>query len=303
MNPIIIFTYRRVIDKTINSLLLNESSSRSELFIFSDGNKNEEDLEDILKVRKHLQEIKGFKSVKIFESKDNKGLANSIINGVNKIIDKYEKVIVLEDDLIVSSDFLNYMNSALDFYEKDNKIWSISGYSPKIPSLKTYKEDLYLSPRASSWGWATWKNRWETVDWEVKDFEKLKDDKNMIKKFELGGNDLYKMLELQILGKIDSWAIRWVFSQFTQNKYTVYPVKSKITNDGFNDRKGTHNSGNSSKWDVEVCNIKINFIELEVNHNIIKSWKNYHDLSLFTKLGYMLNKYGGYKFIKRLLNK
>jgi hypothetical protein len=301
--PIIIFTYRRKIDRLIETLLANKLSKRSELYIFSDGNKNEKDFEDVQDVRTYLQTIKGFKNINIIESSINKGLANSIIDGVSKVMDKYTKVIVLEDDLIVSSDFLEYMNDALNFYENDNKIWSISAYAPKLQCLDTLKDDIYLSPRASSWGWATWKDRWEIIDWEVNDFVTLKVDKSLKHKFNLGGNDMYKMLELQMLGKIDSWAIRWCYSQFRYNRYTIYPKKSKIINDGFNDNKGTHNSGKNSKLTLELHNNSVQFKELHREAKIIECFKIFHDLSLKTKIGYFLKKYGGYGFAKRLLQR
>jgi hypothetical protein len=299
--PIILFTYRRIPKDTIESLLQNNLAIQSELFIYSDGFRSEAEKKDVLEVRKYLKTINGFKGVKILEALQNKGLANSVIDGVSEIINKYGKVIVLEDDLIVSNDFLEYMNDALEYYKDDKKIWSISGYGPNLPCLEDYDKDLYLSPRASSWGWASWKDRWESIDWNVKDFENLKHDKKMRKQFELGGDDMYKMLALQMLGKIDSWAIRWCFSQFMQAKYTIYPTKSKIINNGFNDLKGTHNSGNSAKWDTKVNNDKITFRTIEVDHTILECWKKYHNLSIFTKVGYFLKKYGGYKLVKKFI--
>jgi hypothetical protein len=301
--PIVLFTYRRVPKETIESLLQNELSSQSELFIYSDGYKTDADKNDVVEVREYLKTIKGFKSVTIKEAEKNKGLASSIIGGVSDVVNKYGKVIVLEDDLIVSSNFLEYMNDALEFYKSDDRIWSISGYGPKLPCLENYDKDLYLSPRASSWGWASWKDRWNSVDWDVKDFKNLKHDKHMRKQFEFGGDDMYKMLELQMLGKIDSWAIRWCYSQFLQKKYTVYPVKSKIVNDGFNDAKGTHNSGSSIKWDVKASDEKVKFEKLEVDFKIVECFGKYHNLKLFTKVGYFLKKYGGYNFVKKLLKR
>ena len=303
VSPIVIFVYRRLsVKKTIESIKTDIVHSTSDLYIFSDGYKNDLDELDVIKVREYLKTINGFKSVTIIESDRNKGLANSIMGGVVEMINKYHKVIVLEDDLIVSNDFLEYMNDALEFYKNDRKIWSISGYTPKLPCLADYDKDLYLSPRGASWGWATWKDRWDSVDWDAKDFKKLKHDKKMRKDFELGGNDMYKMLELQMLGKIDSWAIRWCFSQFLQDKYTVYPGKSKIVNNGFNDSKGTHIGGASYKWDVVASNMKVNFENLKVKENIIQCWKNYYDINWFTKIGYFLKKNGGYKLIKTILN-
>jgi len=298
--PIIIFTYRRVINKTIDTLRANTLATHSHLYIFSDGNKNEKDLEDVEEVRKYLRTIKGFKSIHIIESPKNKGLANSIISGVSRVMDKYGKVIVLEDDLIVSNDFLEYMNDTLNFYKSDKRIWSISGYSPNLPCLENYNDDLYLSLRGSSWGWATWQNRWDKVDWEIKDFEKLKQNKSLQNKFNLAGNDMYKMLELQMSGVIDSWFIRNFYTQFRQKSYTIYPKKSKIINDGFTDGKGVHTGGAHSKWVVILDNNKINMKELVVDSELMKCFKKFHDLSMVTKIGYFLRKHGGYTLAKNI---
>jgi len=300
-SSIILFTYRRIPYKTVASLLKNKLANESELFIFSDGYKNGIDKKDVLEVREYLKTISGFKNITIYESKINKGLATSIIYGVENIINKYEKVIVLEDDLIVSSDFLEYMNEALEFYKDNKNIWSISGYGPDMECLKNYNEDIYLSPRGSSWGWATWKDRWDTIDWEIKDWQEFKKDEKATEKFNLGGNDMYKMLELQMLGKIDSWAIRWCYNQFKQDKYTIYPKKSKVINDGFNDGKGTHNSGVSSKLVKKMDNNKIVFKLLYTNVSIAKCFKKYHNLSFKTRIGYFLKKYGGYVLAKKLI--
>lgn len=300
--PIVIFTYRRDdVKKVINSLLKNELSKQTDLIIYSDGNKNQDDLKDIKNVRKYLRTISGFKSISIFESQVNKGLAKSIINGVTETINKYDKIIVLEDDLIVSKDFIQFMNEGLDYYEKTENIWSISGYAPNLPYMKDYDKDLYLALRSSSWGWASWKDRWNKIDWEINDFEQIKNSKELQNKFNQGGNDLYKMLELQMLGKIDSWAIRWCYNQYTFNQYTVYPRLSKIINDGFEDDKGTHNNTANDKWKVKANNNSIKFIDLKIDKDIIKDFKQYHDLSTFTKIGYFLRKSGGYSYAKKIL--
>jgi len=298
--PIILFTYRRISYKTIESLLKNSLAKESELFIFSDGYKNEIDKKDVLEVRQYLKTIDGFKNINIFEAEKNKGLANSIIDGVTKVINEFKKVIVLEDDLIVSSDFLDYMNEALNFYEKDKRIWSISGYTPNLKCLENYDKDVYLSVRANSWGWATWKDRWDSIDWDIKDWQEFKKNKEAIKKFNLGGNDMFKMLELQMLDKIDSWAIRWCYNQFKHNTYTIYPKKSKVINNGFNDAKGVHNSGKNDKWIVELNNEKINFEYLYVEQEILECFQKYYNIGLITKIGYFLKKIGGYDVAKTL---
>ncbi len=302
LSPIIIFTYRRIPNKLISGLLNNSLAQHSDVIVYSDGNKDDADLLEVKAVREYLTTISGFGTIKIIESEVNKGLANSIIDGVSQVIDKFGKAIVLEDDLIVSNDLLEYMNNALDFYQNNRSIWSISGYGPNMPCLRNYDADLYLSIRGSSWGWATWQNRWNTIDWDIKGFNKLQQDKNMQNKFNLGGNDMFKMLELQMLGKIDSWAIRWCYSQFTQDTYTVYPTRSKVINDGFNDNKGIHNSNKSNQLVFEVNNTKINFKDLELDDKIVQCFEGFHNLSIKTKIGYLLKKHGGYDLTKKLFH-
>ncbi len=255
--PIVVFTYRRNIDELLTSLLSNDLSKKSNLYIFSDGYKNNIDKKDVLLVRKNLKLINGFHSIEIIESETNKGLAKSVIDGVTEILNKYEKVIVLEDDLIVSNNFLTYMNEALNFYKYEENIWSISGYTPCLDYLNNYEKDIFLAFRANSWGWATWKNRWEKIDWDIKDWDSFKKDSILIDKFNRGGDDLFKMLEVQMLGKIDSWAIRWCYNQFKYNSFTIYPTKSRVVNIGF-DSMGTHNSDGSERWDTQISNEKIN---------------------------------------------
>lgn len=300
--PIVLFTYRRVPIETIESLLQSDLVSQSELFIYSDGYKSEVDKSDVLEVREYLKTIEGFKDIKIIEAPKNKGLANSIISGVTEVINKYEKAIVLEDDVIISTDFLEYMNNSLDFYEENENIWSISGYTPNLESLKNYHKDIYLSLRATSWVWGTWKNRWDKIDWSIQDWDNFKVDKKEQLIFEKSGNDMFKMLELQMLGKLDSWAIRWCYNQFRFSSYTIHPRCSKALNIGFNDEKASNTSG--TKWtifDVEICNNKLNLEKVSLEQNILKELKEIYDLRLYTKIGYFLKKFGGYKMAKKLI--
>jgi len=233
--PICLFTYNRLSEtqQTVEALQGNNLSAESELFVFSDGPKNEQGKMKVKLVRDYIHSISGFKSVDIFESPFNKGLANSIIDGVSLIVEKYGKVIVLEDDLILSKSFLVYMNSMLELYENEPKIFSISGFGLKIKVPLNYKADVYCNLRPSSWGWATWMDRWKTVDWKVSDWPILKNDYKQIRSFNKSGSDLFNMLKGSIEGNNDSWYIRFAYSQFKQGKYSISPVKSLVRNEGF----------------------------------------------------------------------
>ncbi|WP_162418341.1 glycosyltransferase family 2 protein [Cyclobacterium roseum] len=247
--PICLFTYNRPKEtlRTLQALKANSLAKDSRLFIFSDGPKKNS-LADVEKVRELIEDVNGFKSVEVYLSQVNKGLSHSIIDGVSTIIEQFGKVIVLEDDLITSPNFLNFMNQALDFYSSENKIFSISGYSLDLPSLKDYPKDWYLGYRASSWGWGTWQNRWKEVDWEVKDFKKFKRNPFGQYQFMRGGSDLPWMLYKQMNGKIDSWAIRWCYNQFKNDQYTVFPSQSKVISIGFGE--AASNTKKTTRFDT-----------------------------------------------------
>lgn len=247
--PIVLFTYKKLapLKLTIKALQNNTLASKSELFIFSDGAKNESDKNEVNLVRDFLKEIDSFKKVTIIASDENKGLAKSIIEGVSSILKSHTSAIVLEDDLVTSSNFLDFMNEALIYYKEDSNIHSISGYTVPINKPNTYNYTNYFTKRASSWGWATWKNRWETVDWEVVDYPNFNKDKKQQKLFNKMGSDMTGMLVKQMNGDISSWAIRWCYDQFKKNQFTVFPIVSKIANIGFGEN-ATHTKGSDNRF-------------------------------------------------------
>jgi hypothetical protein len=245
--PICLFVYNRLSEtqKTVEALKSNYLAPESDLFIFADGAKDKNDREKVDKVRQYLKSINGFKQITIFESSQNKGLANSIISGVTQIIKKYGSVIVVEDDLITAPNFLDFMNQALFFYKDNMTIHSIGGYTFNLPCLKNCRADYYVGYRVCSWGWATWKDRWDAVDWDIKTYSSFKYNIPQIVKFNRGGSDMFCMLRKQIKGKIDSWAIRWAFDLFQKDMLAIYPVVSKVINKGFGvDATHTHKTLN-----------------------------------------------------------
>lgn len=285
MTPVLLFCYNRPLHtaKTIAALQTNPESKATDLHIFVDGPKNDKDKEKVQEVRKLVNEVSGFKSVVIKESLENKGLANSVITGVSEKIEKYEQVIVLEDDMLVTKDFLSFMNEALGFYQGNKLIGSISGYSfqPQIPS--DYAEGVFLCKRASSWGWGTWKDRWERVDWELQEYEQFIESKAQKEEFILGGRDLLPMIVKYKRGIIDSWAIRWTYHHHSQNQYCLVPVLSKVQNIG-TDGSGTNFSNTDNKYEVEMGEKEIKLPSSPVpNQSILKSFKSVYTPSLYRR--------------------
>ncbi|PIE99950.1 MAG: sugar transferase [Maribacter sp.] len=276
--PILLFTYNRLYEtrETVKALQKNYLATESELFVFSDGAKDSIGEEKVNKVRDYLKTISGFKRVHIKEAKINQGLAKSVVNGVTEIIDQYNKVIVLEDDLITSPNFLDFMNQALDFYSGFPKVISISGYTLDLPALKNYPNDFYIGYRASSWGWGTWKDKWENIDWEVSDYVEFKDNRKERLEFGKIGSDMPRMLKNQMDGKIDSWAIRWCYHQFKHRLVTIFPAKSKIKNIGIGE-EATHTTiGTRFETPLDVGDSRIfGFDKVLVgDDNVIKDFRS-----------------------------
>lgn len=245
--PITVFVYKRA-DHTVNlleSLARCDGAKNSEVFIYADGAKGSEDEEAVKEVKNLINEPRwqeAFKSWNVFESDRNKGLANSIIAGVTEIVNRYGKIIVLEDDLVLAPQFLRYMNQSLETFKDDQRIFSAAGWTYPVPAFKKkYKKDAWLYYRASSWGWGTWADRWNRVEFDpVKaDFAGKLDNPEWCAKFSRGGTDMPGMLKLQIEGKRDSWAIRWNAASVDLDMVTVYPTVSNVYNDG-RDSSGTH---------------------------------------------------------------
>lgn len=241
ISPIVLFTYNRLwhTEQIILALKKNKLSDKSDLIIFSDGPKNETDAEKVLEVHHYLEKISGFRSVTIHKSQINKGLANSIIQGVTEVVNKYGKIIVLEDDMITSPFFLEFMNKSLDLYENDDRVISIHGY---IYPVKKELPDTFFLKGADCWGWATWKRGWDLFDTDGERLLKELEKRKLCHDFDFGGSYPYtQMLRDQINGKNNSWAIRWYASAFLNNKVTLYPGKSLVQNIGLDD-SGSHGS-------------------------------------------------------------
>ncbi len=283
--PVVLFTYKRYehTKKVLDALNKNELAEESELYIFCDGPKKEGDRADVEKVHQVVNQFlenSAFKKVHLTIAEENSGLAKSVIRGVTKIMNQYGMAIVVEDDLITAKDFLQYMNAALAFYRDNKKIWSISGYSFFKPEELDYNHDIYMGYRGCSWGWATWKDRWDLVDWDVKDYKWFKINPFARKKLAISGNDLPAMLDLQMHGHISSWAVRWCHQQSKLGLYTVFPKWSRVRNIGL-DGSGTH-SGKTHNFNIELHeNLICRFEHLDTDPTILRKYKKKFDKSLW----------------------
>lgn len=250
--PIVLFVYNRPEHtlRTLEALSKNELADESLLYIFADGVKDNADelsIQMIEETRAVIKRQQWCKKTLITESETNKGLANSILGGVSKIISEHGKAIVLEDDLITSLFFLNYMNTALDQYSNVNEVVCISGY---VYPLKTNFDQAFFIKGADCWGWATWKNKWENFNTNAVELRDKIIKNRLINDFTFNQSYPYlKMLTDRIEGKNQSWAILWYASSFIKDQLCLYPPYSLVHNIG-NDGSGTHNVDSMTDFDI-----------------------------------------------------
>ena len=285
--PIVLFAYNRPehTARSWRSLAAADMAESTDLIIFCDGPKETpDDAERVAKVRAACQAATGFRSVRIEERKRNMGLAANIIDGVGKVIGERGRVIVVEDDLTVSGFFLRYMNAALDYYD-GRGVFSVAGYSPEIEIPKDYGVSTYMMHRNCSWGWATWRSRWEKVDWSVATFDTFIRDGRRRRAFNECGNDLSPMLLRWKIGEINSWSIRFCYAGFLCGEPTVYPRKSLVRNGGA-DGSGT-NVGATKRYDAPLAaNVGLQNFATGVapDHRIVCQFRKFYDTSVVRRV-------------------
>ena len=242
LSPILLFVYNRPAHtrRCIESLLKNSLASESHLFIYADGAKDESQQEAVNEVRSYIRNIQGFKQVTLIERNENWGLARNIIDGVTTQVNRYGKVIVLEDDLIVAPYFLQFMNDALETYKDEPKVGHIQAcdftQDPTLP-------ETFLIKWTGSWGWGTWDRAWKHFNPNGKELLKKLEERKLTYTFDFNGKyGFTRMLRRQIEGKNNSWAIRWNASLFLEDILSLNVGRSLVQNEGF-DGTGTNCGG------------------------------------------------------------
>lgn len=240
--PIVLFVFNRQdhVQKAVEALQKNELAIESELYIYSDGARNEKDVEPIEAVREYCRNIAGFAKVHLVERHTNWGIEKSEIDALTGILQKYESCIVLEDDLEVSSRFLEYMNRALEYYKEEKKVISIAGYTHIDNNPKPADgQEFYFSQMITSWGWATWADRWALFDGEKLNLDILEDEATR-RRFDMDGACPYtEMLRQQVENRHITWDVAWYFKAFENDLLTLTPVWTLVNNIGM-DGSGVH---------------------------------------------------------------
>lgn len=263
--PITLFVFNRPAHtrQTVEALQNNVLAQDSDLIVYSDAPNSESQAEAVHEVRQYIHQIKGFKSVVIIERETNFGLARTIIDGVTQVVKEHGRIIVLEDDLVTSPYFLDFMNRALDTYQDDEKVMHISGYM--FPINNADMPETFFLRTASCWGWATWDRAWRHFEKNPKQlFSEF--NESAIRRFNLdGAYSFWEQVEQNESGLMDSWAVFWYATIFQKDGLCLHPKFSMTHNTGHDD-SGLH-CANTGKFDVHLASKPITYFENNLTEN------------------------------------
>ena len=298
--PIALFVYNRPrhTERAVEALRRNIEFELGRLFVFCDAARGNGDDLTVRETRRVVHELR-HPRLEIVEAAENKGLARSIVDGVTALCRAFGRVVVVEDDLIVSPVFLQYMNAAFNRYEDIESVMQLSGHM--FPVAVQSKNDAVFLPFTTSWGWGTWARAWKAFDERGEAFDDLRRNKEMRRRFDVDGTYPYfRMLKRQRRGQVDSWAIRWYLSVFMRQGLTLYPCQSLVVNSGF-DGTGTHCRTEGGDGGTRLRELAIErFPDPRVDRQVLEAVKAYfrRRYSPLARLLSRLNP-GGYRTVAR----
>jgi hypothetical protein len=250
--PVAVFVYNRATHarRALRSLLSNPEASASPITVYCDGPRSDEDLKLVDETRRAVRELAP-KSARIVEQEKNSGLANSIIAGVGEQCQHHGRVIVVEDDLVLSRAALRFLNTALRRYENAERVMHVAAYMfpvrRPLPGAFFYRE-------ATCWGWATWGRAWRRFEPDPAVIQTYVRSRSLVNEFNVRDSMYFwEMLKQQAEGRIDSWAIRWYGTMFIHGGLALHPGRSLVQNEGF-DGSGVHCSL-TNEFDVALSDV------------------------------------------------
>lgn len=279
--PVILFTYNRpeMLRQTLESLSANTLASESDLIVYADGPKeNASDLQKqkIKEVRAVIREKQWCKTVTIQESPINKGLAKSIISGVSTALNTEDKVIVVEDDVLLSPYFLQYMNDALNAYSSDTSVFAVGAWT--YFTRRDFHEETFFFRYPDSIAWGTFRRAWDLFEYDAKSLQEKLISKNKMSAFNGFRNLKYfePMLQSYVDGKIDSWAIRWTGTCILHNGLSVFPPVSLVKHMGF-DSQGTHEKMRDYNEDLPLATVPVLHMSRQITESktAFSDWKEF----------------------------
>ena len=237
--PIVMISFNRsdLVSMSMRNVSLANGVEHHDIYMFIDGPR-EGNVRDLEENNRIFQIVSAYRErlprLRIIRREKNYGCRGNIVDAITQIITKYGRSIIIEDDILISRTFLEYMNQALSFYECDKRIWSINAYqSPYLQIPKDYPYDVYLNPVNMCWGWGTWSDRWCQVDFDLTEWPTDKEKREIVEKLNRAGRQIIPMLEAQYAGRLKTWDVQCTYYAVKHGLMSVEPRFQLSKNIGF----------------------------------------------------------------------
>jgi hypothetical protein len=279
--PVMITTYTRKehLQRTLDALRKNELAEATTVYVYVDGPRPGDE-QKVSAVRQYLDTVSGFGALHVVARKRNMGAHENAKAANYEVLDRYGKMIRMEDDIVTAPGYLKFMNQALDKYENDKKVFSISAYCPPIQIPADYPYDVYFIRRFSGWGCGIWRDRLDNIYQEItqEEYARFASNRKLVRDFEYsGGKDMLLMLKGVASGKLEAGDVTAMYSQFVNDQYTLYPTRSLVQNIGM-DGTGVH-CDVTNYFDVDLSG-KASFefpAQVVVDDRIVEASRAYWD--------------------------
>ena len=295
--------YKRIdhLKKCIESLKKNQLAKKSIIYIYSDFPvKN--DVESVSELREYIKTIDGFKQVIIKEQTENKNLEN-IIESIEEPLKIHGKIIYLEEDLEVATNFLDIMNEALNFYLEDELVFSVSGYS--LPCFNDQKSISFKSSFSfTAWGCGLWYSKYLNYKKYIKNkniLTRLNESLLLKVKF-IKNHSLHQYLHYKDKTKLNKLTpdLSIGFYIWNENKVQIFPSQTIVSTNGF-DGSGWH-CGVDNKFNSQFTNeISLSRVEFPNSFNSRDSKINFEKIKEFHNLNLLLDTKSLIKFFLKKL--
>ncbi len=239
-----VFCYKRAakLKASMEALLQNPECANLDIIFFADGYKGEKDKQGVLETRSYIDSLTRFRNVYKHYRDKNFSTGPNFHTGLSYLSSNYDRFIIVEDDLVVTPNYIKYLLDGLDFYKNEKSVFCVTGFAFPL-KIGSYPYDTIIANRFCSYGWASWSDRVKHVVWDKEGLQKIVNTSpNFKTRLNKEGMDLYRMVLKEIDGTISTWDIQMQVHVSENQFKVVYPIISKGTNIGF-DQESTNTFG------------------------------------------------------------
>lgn len=180
--------------------------------------------------------------VKLRRNEKNLGLRPAVKGALDWFFSEQKFGIVLEDDIAFDRNFFQYCEN-FSRLEEGSKIGALSGNNlmAHMFSKEFFQPKYLLAQIFHCWGWATWRERWRNYD------DNIENDDNFFQNilprylnYDEKSIDFWYSVRVDLLNNaMNTWALRFLLSNWRHDLYFLTPPENLTTNYGF-DEDGTH---------------------------------------------------------------